>query len=208
LIFFARIVYTYVTMKTFIQWLEAMTPAGSGGNALLNSLAETIRAFAHKVPLFNYLIENPEELKEFLMSAHYVLKAMHPEEREMVTASPQGMQTLFNRMVHDYMSRSPELRQGDVDKQFGQRWGVGEGPEGSVVHSPSGRKLLELVVALARRIGKEPKPFLDVVRRVMEKNGQGKVDQWASQAAELAPTKRGLKQAGSRPCARLVGQCG
>lgn len=151
---------------------------------LFRAIAQSIRAHAHTNPLFSFLMENPKEFEEFLMSAHYVLKAMHPEEREMVASGPQGMAMLLQRMVADYESRSPELKASDMQKQYNDRWGVGKkqvGPGQTLhpAHTPSGRKLLELIVAA--HPGGNWKPVADQLVGVMAKNGQAKVDQWAKQ---------------------------
>lgn len=174
-------------IPSFEGWLnnkiDESAQAG-GGNALLKSIAQAVQAHAHRDPFLNHIVSDPTEFQEFLMSAHYVLKAMHPEEREMVASGPQGMAMLIKRMMADYEQRSPELRGDQMKQNYEKRWGAPKGDPGPGMrthpaHTPSGRKLLELVIAAYGQSGF--KPMADKLVSIFVSNSQAKVDQWASQ---------------------------
>ena len=157
---------------------------GQAGGGLMKAIAQAVQAHAHRDPMLNHIVSDRNEFQEFLMSAHYVLKAMHPEEREMVSSGPEGMAMLIRRMLADYQQRSPELKQGDVQAGYEKRWGApkadpGPGMVTHPAHSPSGRKLLELVIAAYGKASY--RPIADRLMGIFVKNGQAKVDQWASQ---------------------------
>lgn len=176
--------FLYRKINEGLEQPQAPGAKPGAGGGLMKALAGAVQAHAHTDPLLTHITSDPNEFQEFLMSAHYVLKAMHPEEREMVASGPQGMQMLLNRMIADYKQRSPELRQSDVQAGYEKRWGAPKGDPGPGMrthpaHTPSGRKLLELVIAAYGQA--KFKPMADKLVAIFVSNGQAKVDQWASQ---------------------------
>lgn len=177
-------------MKTnFKEWMaDRLLAENQQGNPalqnLFRSIAEAVRAYAHKDPFFSHLANSPDEMQEFLMSFYHL--KLPKEQIEFAITSPQGMNVLIKRMVQDYMSRSPQVSQDGMKQAYDQRWGVGNKQVGQgqalhPAHTPAGRKILELAIRMAKQFGQDHTPYLKGITQVMEKNGQAKVDQWATQ---------------------------
>jgi hypothetical protein len=171
-------------MGPFSKWI-VRNKLDEAANGLLQSIAKAVQANAHTDPFLNHIVSDQNEFQEFLMSAHYVLKTMPPEQREMIATGPQGMAMLIRRMVADYKSRSPEYTDRQAQQNYGQRWGNAQqqeyepGMRAHPAHTPSGRKLLELAAAAIKKLGRDPKPYIDKVIALMQQQSQAKVDQWA-----------------------------
>jgi len=89
--------------------IESRRQLTEADNSLLRTLARVVKANASRHPFFAKIVADPNEFTEFLMSAHYVLKDMPPEQHEMIASGPEGVKILLRRMVQDYLRRSPEI---------------------------------------------------------------------------------------------------
>lgn len=172
--------------------LRTITEANNMVQSLMKALLQIVHSGKHVDPILNYIASSQEEQRELLMSLPYVVQQTPREHLEHYLSSEQGFVTFVKQILRNYIERSPELEEKALQAQHQERWGavkdVGTpGPDEVVhpAHTPSGKKLIEYAIGLAKRFGHPTEPYAKTVTNMIERNGQAKADQWAAKVGSL-----------------------